>query len=69
MKINDKEYIDCPDCSRCKVKNTLRNGVKWGICGMTGNIVHLEPWKEKRKSGHGYIHHDVSSCGLFEKET
>lgn len=69
MKINDKEYIDCPDCSRCKVKNTLRNGVKWGICGMTGNIVHLEPWKEKRKSGHGYIYHNVSSCGLFEKET
>ena len=69
MKINDKEYIDCPDCSRRKVKNTLRNGVKWGICGMTGNIVHLEPWKEKRKSGHGYIHHNVSSCGLFEKET
>lgn len=69
MKINDKEYIDCPDCSRCKVKNTLRNGVKWGICGMTGNIVHLESWKEKRKSGHGYIHRNVSSCGLFEKET
>lgn len=38
-----------------------------GICGMGGNIVYLEPWKEKRISGNGYIHHNISSCGLFRK--
>nr|DAZ77721.1 MAG TPA: hypothetical protein [Caudoviricetes sp.] len=49
-------------------KDTLRNGVRWGICGMGGNIVYLEPWKEKRVSGRGYIHHNVSSCGLFRAD-
>lgn len=48
MKIGNKEYVDCPDCPRCKPKDTLRNGVRWGICGMGGNIVYLEPWKEKK---------------------
>lgn len=67
MIINKKEYLDCPDCPRCKRRPGLRNGVKFGICGMGGNIVYLEPWKEKRISGSGYIHHNVSSCGIFEK--
>lgn len=66
MKIGSKQYVDCPDCPQCKPKNTLRNGARWGICGMSGNIVYLEPWKEKRIHGSGYINHDVSSCGLFE---
>ena len=51
MKIGNKEYVDCPDCPRCKPKDTLRNGVRWGICGMGGNIVYLEPWKEKESMG------------------
>lgn len=66
MKIGNKEYVDCPDCPRCKPKDTLRNGVRWGICGMGGNIVYLEPWKEKRIYGNDYIKHNTSSCGLFE---
>ncbi len=67
MKINGKEYIDCPECPKCKPQEGLRDGVRWGICGMGGNIVYLEPWKEKRISGSGYIYHNVSGCGLFEK--
>lgn len=66
MRIGDREYVDCPDCPHCKPKDTLRNEARWGICGMGGNIVYLEPWKEKRISGNGYIHHTTSSCGLFE---
>ena len=67
MKINGKEYIDCPECPKCKPQEGLKNGVRWGICGMSGNIVYLEPRKIKRISGSGYIYHNVSSCGLFEK--
>lgn len=66
MQMGNKQYVDCPDCPRCKPRNTLRNGAKWGICGMSGNIVYLESWKEKRIRGNGYINHDVGSCGLFE---
>ena len=68
MFINGKEYIDCPECPKCKKKDTLKNGVKWGICGMGGNTVYLEPWKEKRVSGNGYIKHPVSGCGMYLKE-
>ena len=67
MIINNRQYIDCLECPRCKSQNTLKNGVKWGICGMSGNIVYLEPWKEEKVSGRGYIYHNTSSCGLFEK--
>ena len=69
VTINNKQYLDCSECPKCKPKDTLRNGVKWGICGMGGNIVYLEPWKEKRISGSGYIHHRVSRCALYEKES
>lgn len=65
---NMKEYIKCNECPKCKPQKTLKNGVKWGVCGMGGNTVFLEPWKEKKSSGHGYIHHDISGCGMFEKE-
>ena len=68
MKINGKEYLDCPECPQCKPQDTIKNGARWGVCGMGGNIVYLEPWKEKRANGSGYIHHGVSSCGLFEKK-
>lgn len=67
MILANREYIDCPDCPRCIPQPGLRNGVKWGICRNSGNIVHLEPWKEKRIKGTGWIHHPVSSCGLYEK--
>ena len=68
MRVGNKEYIDCPECPRCKRKDTLKNGVEWGICGMGGNIVYLKPWKEKKISGKGYIYHKTSSCGLYAKE-
>ena len=55
MKINGKEYLDCPDCPQCKPQDTLINGARWGVCGMGGNTVYLEPWKEKRANGSGYI--------------
>lgn len=29
-KIGNKEYIDCPECPRCRLQPGLRNGVKWG---------------------------------------
>lgn len=68
MKRNGKEYLDCPDCPECRPQSTLRNGVRWGICGDGGNIVYLEPWKEKKANGRGYIHHGVSGCGYYVKE-
>lgn len=46
-KIGNKEYIDCPECPRCRPQPGLRNGVKWGICHGSGNIVYLESWREK----------------------
>lgn len=44
-----------------------RHGVKWEICHGSGNLVYLEPWREKRNCGSGWINHTVSSCGLYEK--
>lgn len=66
VKIGNVDYIDCSECSKCKPQDTLKNGVRWGICGMGGNIVYLEPWKERRIKGSGYIHHGVSSCGMYK---
>lgn len=66
VKIGNVDYIDCSECSKCKPRDALRNGVRWGICGMSGNIVYLEPWKERRIKGSGYIHHGVSSCGMYK---
>lgn len=45
--LSEREYYICPECSRCKEKEGLPNGVRWGICSMSGNIVYLEPWEEK----------------------
>ena len=67
MLFTNREYIKCPECPKCKPKEGLRDGAKWGICGEGGNIVYLEPWKEKRISGKGWIHHPISSCGIYEK--
>ncbi len=66
-KIGNKEYIDCPECQRCRPQPGLRNGVKWEICHGSGNLVYLESWREKRNCGSGWINHTVSSCGLYEK--
>ena len=43
-------------------------GAKFVICSNTGNIVFLEPRKEKKVKGRGWIYHDVSGCGLYRKE-
>ena len=60
--------IKCDSCPRCKdvypgkIDDT---GNHFYICGMSGNKVYAKPWKEKRQSGSGYIHHSVSGCGLY----
>lgn len=61
--------IKCDTCPRCKDTYPDKldcNGNHFYICGMSGNIVYKEPWKEKRLCGSGYIHHSVSGCGLYE---
>ena len=68
MFIGGRGYLDCTECPRCKVKEGLRHGVRYGICGQSGNLCYLEPWKERRIRGSGWIHHTVSSCGLYEKK-
>lgn len=66
--IGTREFLDCTECPKCKVKEGLKHGVRYGICGMGGNLVYLEPWKERKVCGSGLIHHPVSSCGLYEKK-
>ena len=66
------DYITCAECPHCKPKGIredgfLGAGYQYGICGQCGNLVFLEPWKEKRIHGNGYIHHKVSSCERYEK--
>ena len=68
-----KESLTCTECQHCKPQGIRKEGFmgagyKYGICGQGGNLVFLEPWKEKRIRGSGYIHHKVSSCGLYEKK-
>lgn len=40
--IGNKEFLDCTECSRCKPRDGLKHGVRYGICGMGGNLVYLE---------------------------
>ena len=69
----DKEYVNCSECPYCKPRPERRKkgfwgeGTKYGICGHDGNLVFLEPWKEKKRSGSGYIYHDISGCGMYKK--
>lgn len=65
--IEEKEYLNCPECPRCRPQPGLKNGVKWGICHGSGNIVYLEPRKIKRASRNGYIYHPISGCGMYKK--
>lgn len=73
MFLGNREFIDCSECPHCKkqpdpYKGIRGHGVKYGICGMGGNLVYLEPWKERRICGSGWIHYHVSSCALYEKK-
>lgn len=61
-----RSYIDCLECPHCKPKSGYWHGVRYGICDNSGNVVYLEPRREKRIYGSGYIHYLVSSCGLYE---
>jgi hypothetical protein len=66
--IGNREFLDCTECPRCKAKEGLKHGVRYGICSMSGNLVYLDPWKEQKACGSGWIHHHVSSCALYEKK-
>ena len=60
--MSEKKYIECPECPRLRsVLPEKRDGVTVGICGMTGNIVNLEPFRMKNGRMAGM------SCRLFEK--
>lgn len=68
------KYLMCFECPHCKKKGAYHgpfalgaaDGVEYGICGHGGNMVFLEPWKEKRVTGGGYIYHKPSSCAMIE---
>lgn len=63
------EKITCKECPRCKdvyPGKLNSDGAHFFICGMSGNKVYKEPWKEKRLGGSGYIHHSANGCGLYE---
>lgn len=68
-----KECLTCADCPHCKLHGIRKEGLmgagyKYGICRQSGNVAFLEPWKEKKICGSGFINHRPSSCGLYEKE-
>lgn len=67
-----KDYLPCAECQHCKPQGIRKEGFmgagyKYGICRQGGNLVFLEPWKEKRIYGSGYISHKASSCGRYLK--
>ena len=64
--LNGKEFVTCVDCIKCKPREGLKSGIKYGICDEGGNLVYLEPWKEKRIYGGGYVNHHISSCMMYE---
>ena len=64
--IERKRYIKCHECPLCKPQEGLRYGARWGICHIGGDIVYLEPHKEKRIKGSGYIEFQADSCCLWE---
>ena len=61
--------IKCDTCPRCKdaYPDKVDNfGNHFCICGMSGNMVYTQPRTEKRYSGKGFIHFEVSGCGLYD---
>lgn len=61
--------IKCDTCPRCK--DIYPDKLDWAgnhfcICGLTGNMVYTMPRKERRLSGHGWMHFGISSCGLYD---
>lgn len=68
------KYIRCFECPHCKKKGKYHGpfmaaeGVEYGICGHGGNLVFLEPFREKRVHGSGYIYHKPSTCGMVIRE-
>ena len=40
VRIGNKEFIDCTECTKYKLRKELHHGVCWGIYG---SIVYLEP--------------------------
>ena len=66
MSVSEKRSLTCVECPKCKPSDKMTYGVKFGICSITGNIVFLEPWKEKKAKGRGWIYHDVGGCGLYQ---
>lgn len=68
------KYLSCFECPHCKKEGAYHgpfqaaDGVEYGICGHGGNTVFLEPWKENRIYGSGYIYHKPSGCGMVLKE-
>ena len=56
--IGNKEFLDCTECPRCKPQDGLKHGVRYGICGMGGNLVYLEPWK----GGHADQAGSITMC-------
>lgn len=61
--------ITCAECPRCKdlYPGQLDSfGNPFKICGMSGNMVHTEPRREKRINGNGYIYYEAGTCGLYD---
>ena len=68
MSVSEKRSLTCVECPKCIPSDEMHYGVKFGICSVTGNVVFLEPWKEKKIKGRGWIYHEVTGCGLYRKE-
>lgn len=61
--------IKCDTCPYAKDKypgKVDHAGNHFHICGMSGNMIYLEPRREKKYSGSGYIYFGITGCGLFE---
>ena len=71
--LRDRQFVTCDICPYCKPRGTREQGwpgagYKYGICDHGGNLVFMEPWKEKKIYGSGYISHKVGGCGLYEMD-
>ena len=67
--LNLSKKLKCRDCPRCYDGAPGKfniDGVHCYICGMSGNIVYKDPWRQERLSGSGYINHGPGGCGLYD---